>query len=741
MRPSHYRGNYRGRRWKGDISQMDPIARRCIKEYVMNLLGVHDLTQCFLEFAVFLLNRDSRRFLRDFILKARRKAGHGDEEEMLARAHRSLDFDDLANLIRNTVEDDNSKVSRRKIEDILAKLVDGQDVGRNRSKSAETRLKNLQDLFKLTRGDVAVLCFMYCRSQVKPLDSLCEGNTFWGLTKLMATASNLRSLEVRKSLSLGGNLWNSGIIGKELHFPELQLLAEIVDYLNGVGEISLVQKYCRRDKGRSLDLDSFTVPEHSTEIIRSLLKAGGPCHILLHGEPGTGKTEFSRAVAAAAGKEVFFVQMGETRGEIGRATASRRAAIKGAVGAVKPGHSVLVVDEADHFLNTRYFMFGCENTQEKGWLNNFLDHCGHKIIWIVNESAYIEESTLRRFSYSLRFKKFTRIERQSVWEKMAGRHPLRRHLSPSLLKELAGRYQANAAGIASALNTLKAITPNGRAEPDNVKRTLSELLERHLEATGHDTRQKLNILTDRYDATALNTDVSPERILHSLKAHSDSIANNNEPDRRHVNLLFWGPPGTGKTEFAKYLSDRLSVGLLVKRSSDLRSCWVGETEKLIRDAFDEAERDRAILFIDEADSMFINRDTAVRSWETSQTNELLTQMENFRGILICCTNLLDHLDRAVMRRFAWKIQFKALTVEGRRNLYEKYFCEAGNKPGNMVVKRLAAAGDLTAGDFRTVWEKLRFSGERQDDAAALTALEQEVMYRDGGRSIVGFGNP
>jgi len=411
----------------------------------------------------------------------------------------------------------------------------------------------------------------------------------------------------------------------------------------------------------------------------------------------------------------------------------------GATGAVRPENTVLIVDEADRFLNTRYFVFGSEAVQEKGWLNDFLDHCRHKIIWIVNETAYIEESTLRRFSYSLRFRKFTRQERQNIWQKLARKHPLRRFLAPELLKELAGRYQANAAGIASAMKALKAILPPEKADPATVKGTLADLLERHLEATGHDPREKLDHLTGNYDIGALHTDTDPERVLQSLRAFEEFIRDDSGQNKRHVNLLFWGPPGTGKTEFAKYLADQLSMGLLVKRASDLLSMWVGGTETQIRTAFEEAERERAILLIDEADSMFINRETSVRSWETAQTNELLTQMENFRGILVCCTNLLDHLDRAVVRRFAWKVEFKPLTREGKMRLFDTYFMQSGRSLTPEQAGRLAAISDLTAGDFKAVWDRHAFiPGQECSDETLVEELKKEVAYRNGRKGNLGF---
>jgi SpoVK/Ycf46/Vps4 family AAA+-type ATPase len=248
-------------------------------------------------------------------------------------------------------------------------------------------------------------------------------------------------------------------------------------------------------------------------------------------------------------------------------------------------------------------------------------------------------------------------------------------------------------------------------------------------------------LTDNYDVEALHLDTEPAKVLRSLEAFADYLREDGDKGKRHVNLLFWGLPGTGKTEFAKYLADRLSMGLLVKRASDLLSMWVGGTEHNIRDAFEEAERERSILFIDEADSMFINRETAVRSWETAQTNELLTQMENFRGILICCTNLLDHLDRAVVRRFAWKIQFNSLTGDGKARLFRKYLLSDGGQISPEGSRRLAAIGDLTAGDFRAVWDKYAFvPGSERKEETLIEELQREVAYRKGHREAIGFAD-
>jgi SpoVK/Ycf46/Vps4 family AAA+-type ATPase len=112
-----------------------------------------------------------------------------------------------------------------------------------------------------------------------------------------------------------------------------------------------------------------------------------------------------------------------------------------------------------------------------------------------------------------------------------------------------------------------------------------------------------------------------------------------------------------------------------------------DTEKNIAAAFRQAEAERAILFIDEADSFFTSREIAERSWEVSRTNEFLTWMENHRGMLICCTNLLPSMDRAAMRRFTGKLSSGRLMM-AKTGLFEKYFCRNGQHLDENSARRL-----------------------------------------------------
>jgi len=180
--------------------------------------------------------------------------------------------------------------------------------------------------------------------------------------------------------------------------------------------------------------------------------------------------------------------------------------------------------------------------------------------------------------------------------------------------------------------------------------------------------------------------------------------------------------------------------LIIKRYSDLESPYVGEAEKNIKNSFEEAQRKPSILFIDEADSFFTKRETALRSWEISRTNEFLTQMENHIGILICCTNLLPNLDKAVMRRFTWKIEFKPLTPEAKIILYTKYFNYDNKSLSDNQILRIKNISNLTPGDIKAVWQRYRFANDMTlTHEKIIGELETEVAYKkDKEMKTIGF---
>ena len=133
----------------------------------------------------------------------------------------------------------------------------------------------------------------------------------------------------------------------------------------------------------------------------------------------------------------------------------------------------------------------------------------------------------------------------------------------------------------------------------------------------------------------------------------------------------------------------------------------------------------------------------MQSWEVSHTNEFLTQMERYRGILVCTTNRLSDLDDASIRRFNHKIAFGYLKPEGNITFYQKLLLPIASAPfDDDVTKSLSMIRLLTPGDFRPVRDRFCFyPREKVNHGLLLEALHEEARIKHkhmSGGKIVGF---
>ena len=145
--------------------------------------------------------------------------------------------------------------------------------------------------------------------------------------------------------------------------------------------------------------------------------------------------------------------------------------------------------------------------------------------------------------------------------------------------------------------------------------------------------------------------------------------------RTGFTCLFYGSPGTGKTETVYQIARECGRDLYIVDVSQVKSCWVGESEKNIKDVFDKyrqavrGEGPVPILLFNEADAIFGIRqegaERAVDKMENSIQNIILQEMEDLDGILIATTNLTTNLDKAFERRFLYKIRFDKPSLEAR----------------------------------------------------------------------------
>lgn len=143
---------------------------------------------------------------------------------------------------------------------------------------------------------------------------------------------------------------------------------------------------------------------------------------------------------------------------------------------------------------------------------------------------------------------------------------------------------------------------------------------------------------------------------------------------RGVSVLFSGPPGTGKTMAAQVVTNQLHMQLFKVQLSQVVSKYIGETEKNLRRIFTEAKNANCVLFFDETDALFGKRSEVKDSHDRHaniETAFLLQQMEEYDGVVLMATNLLQNIDEAFMRRISFVISFPFPDVPTRKLLWQK----------------------------------------------------------------------
>ena len=443
-------------------------------------------------------------------------------------------------------------------------------------------------------------------------------------------------------------------------------------------------------------LNSFPVPEKNSAIYKGLLQAETPVSMLLYGAPGSGKTEYAKALVKSAGmKALVFKNESEVMSK--DIALSRLNSLL----SLNRKDTVLIVDEADSLLSTsRMSFFGpLDSPKTKGLVNKMLELSQNKVIWVVNYTSQIDESTLRRFTVSHKFEPMS----VSMLEKIAEKKLEKLEIEKSSKKEivrLLSKYKVTGSSVENLITTVNSMK-------DKSEETVLENLEIVLKDNSsllHGSSKMRTHVKASYDMSVLNTSLSAKKIMDMLY-NAKKFAEKN-PEAGAVRMLFYGLSGTGKTEFARYISESLGKELLLKRASDILDKYVGGTEQNIAAAFEEAARNDQILLFDEADSFFSDRKNAERNFERTQVNEFLTQLEEFPGIVICTTNLRNIMDPAMLRRFHITVDFKALTEEGVKKLLGKFF--SGYEFEDKLLRRLCDYGSVTPGDFRKLSDTIKF---------------------------------
>lgn len=614
-----------------------------------------------------------------------------------------------------------------------------KDSGPDGADPVKRRLDALARIFKLSELEKEIFTLAYVYDQTCFCWPTCVEDRNKPLFYAMALDRSYA--EVMQAMSPKGKLLKFNLLECDFDFSRRMFCG----YMDGSSNEALDRRFYKlREDAEVLPWEFFgELSRNDGETIKRIINAGdGKCNILLYGAPGTGKTSFARSLANELGRSAFEIRQGDDDGK-NMKPETRMVGIHICNEQEDPSKSIMIIDEADELL--RNGSGGLEsilgmclggNTTEKGVTNTLLDEMKMPAIWISNAPAgFMDESVRRRFDYSVCFERLNSAQRVAIWRNQIARHSLQECIPEAKLEELADTYETSAGGISTVLDNVKRINP----EPGKADELIAALMKPHCRLMG--IKQANGFLPAKdYSLQGLNlkSKTPLKRVVKAVRNYYDAAFNASAEDKPRMNILLFGPPGTGKTEFVKYLGKELDRKVLVVKGSDILCKYVGESERNIADAFRKAEAERAILFLDEIDGLLRSRSGATHSWEVTQVNELLQQMENFDGAMVAATNFSKHLDAATMRRFTFKLEFAYLDDKGKRFFFERMF---KTKLADGEIEELRKLENLAPGDFRTVRQELFYLGDEISNMDRIEALREECKAKKdwASRRPIGFG--
>lgn len=623
--------------------------------------------------------------------------------------------------------------------------------------AVETRFLEMKELFNLSQTEMEILMtIFFSATSFLELGDFSPGRFQQG-EKISAIAKTVGKLDVEVAELLNEN----NNIGKfQLVDADCDLDRTFLSYLSGISSKALSEKFWTKYEGEILPWNFHgKLAEKYGSVLKRMIESKTPdtgISVLLYGVAGSGKTSFAASLAKDLGKDLYFIaQNDDDNRRMSYSPAFRYAALAVAQKQLDPEKCILVVDECDKMvencsLGGGFLSYlgiepaGGRDGESKGQLNTVIDQNRHTVLWICNSKQNaIDPSSRRRFDYSIFFDELSPGTRKHIWENALKFHGCEGKLPEKFIERVSSRYPVNPGGISVAVKNAALICRQDKTA--DFSKEVMTFLKAHCSLLGiqESPEDKLEPARD-YSLEGLNikSGIKLPRLIEVCKKFLKTMdACSEDRDQPRMNLLLFGVPGAGKTEFVKYLAKQVDKPLCVKNASDLLNMYVGGTEQRIAAAFAEAEANGEILFIDEGDSLLGSREGATKSWEVTQVNTLLSEMERFRGIFIVGTNLIQRLDPAALRRFSFRLHFDYLTSEGKEIFYRTYF-----KPLNMPEltdsekKSLHDIDQMTPSDFRNTRQQFFYLEDSNlTNAEIIEALAAEVASKTSGSNYTGLG--
>ena len=600
--------------------------------------------------------------------------------------------------------------------------------------SVQNNFDQFASALKLNTTEQRILEWIVCMAIEKPFDmrTYAPRHMQASPAKFISQILKLPQKSVSKAIAPSARLMKSGLLEISMGF---KCPGAVKFYSDEVANQLLFGRYDLAKILKSFGVASPPLPQLGLldyphiqqsldllipylKVVRQKRKLG--VNVLVHGAPGTGKTQLVRVIAKALNLSIFELATADEDGKpLG--SSKRLNVIDLAQTFLRDAPVILTFDEAEDILTTSFHDRGVANTH-KGWFNQTLENNPQPVFWISNKIDSLDPAFARRFDFILEVPVPSKSQREKILTDQVGTL-----ISPELIHQLSMAEHLAPAVVTRARDVVRAVGKNIPASGRDAAYT--HVICGILRAQGHADPSKLPIQPIQaglYDIAHVNTKADLQQIALQLKQN---------PSAR---LCLYGPPGTGKTAFGHWLASEIGQPLSLKKASDLVHPHVGMTERLIAQAFERAKRDGAVLMIDEVDSFLQDRTHAQRSWEISQVNEMLTQIESFSGIMIASTNLIDQLDIASLRRFDIKLHFDYLRPEQAACLLVSYCKNLKLPPPTPADLRLVNEMQIsTPGDFAAVARQHKFQPFR-DAGGLLEAVSGELAHKSGHLRRIGF---
>ncbi len=644
---------------------------------------------------------------------------------------------------------------------------------KKQSTLVEKNIDALANLLQLNRAERALLLYGTLARYQRDLRSLLvefKVNNAPEAYAALAEVAGVKAPEVAEALRAGSRLERIGMVENLISEHNITDLADLMKVSEKLPPV-LMREYAdsnelmavfTRPAARSeLGLADFAFVQEDADVLVQLLRnavaAKEPgVNVLLYGPPGTGKTELAKVVAQAAGLDLFEVEYADRDGNSLSGRDRYRSLQIAQVFLKSSTHSALLFDEVEDVFppisnEAAQLMARSEqlpspvngSVNGKAWVNQILESNTVPTLWVTNRIEQIDPAFRRRFAYHLELRSpppgaregvvRKTLEGVQVSEAFVAKLTARKGLTPAQIRtavRFAGLACAPADKIDAQVNAtdMQTILQGGRPA------LMESLIERQLKNADVALGTKAPVAGRRsvttYDLGMLNVESRFEipRIVDALKA------------RGHGNLCFYGAPGTGKTALAEHIAKALDQPLIIKQASDLMSKYVGETEQNMAAMFKEAELEKAVLLLDEADSFLQDRRGAQRTYEVTEVNEMLQGMERYNGIFVCTTNLLESLDQAALRRFTFKIKFMPLTSAQREAMFiTEALADNAALLTSELRKRLALLTQVCPGDFAAVKRQTDILATEFSAEEFLSQLEAEHRIKPEVREARGMG--